>query len=114
MEEKLKAPPPPPPLSIDTSGNVKVDGIAALSVVDFTPIEIAQQALWALDLLATLDFNVSMMKLHRLKYLLEEIRLDPEGKELGAALIVTRRLRLIRWDQISAPPSPTKTKSKAR
>jgi len=81
-------------------------------VVDFTPTEIGQQALWALDLLATLDFNVSMMKLHRLKYLLEEIRLDPDGKELGAVLILTRRLRLIRWDQVGAP-SPEKTKRKA-
>ncbi|GMF64583.1 unnamed protein product [Phytophthora lilii] len=94
LMESKKAPPPPP---IDASG--LATSLASLAVVDFTPTEIGQQALWALDLLATLDFNVSMMKLHRLKYLLEEIRLDPDGKELGAVLILTRRLRLIRWDQ---------------
>jgi len=105
--ESKKAPPPPP---VDASG--QATSLASLAVVDFTPTEIGQQALWALDLLATLDFNVSMMKLHRLKYLLEEIRLDPDGKELGAVLILTRRLRLIRWDQVGAP-SPEKTKRKA-
>ncbi|KAG7380614.1 hypothetical protein PHYPSEUDO_007008 [Phytophthora pseudosyringae] len=104
--EKKKA---PPPLPVDASG--QATSLASLSVVDFTPAEIGQQALWALDLLATLDFNVSMMKLHRLKYLLEEIRLDPDGKELGAVLILTRRLRLIRWDQVGAP-SPEKAKRK--
>ncbi|KAG2830576.1 hypothetical protein PC129_g6818 [Phytophthora cactorum] len=104
--ETKKAPPPPP---VDASG--QATSLAALSTVDFTPTEIGQQALWALDLLAALDFNVSMMKLHRLKYLLEEIRLDPDGKELGAILILTRRLRLIRWDQVGAP-SPEKTKHK--
>ncbi|KAL3671302.1 hypothetical protein V7S43_003233 [Phytophthora oleae] len=104
--EKKKAPPPPP---VDASG--QASSLASLAVVDFTPTEIGQQALWALDLLATLDFNVSMMKLHRLKYLLEEIHLDPDGKELGAVLILTRRLRLIRWDQVGAP-SPEKTKRK--
>ncbi|KAH7474325.1 uncharacterized protein KRP23_8457 [Phytophthora ramorum] len=106
--ETRKAPPPPP---IDASG--QATSLASLAVVEFTPTEIGQQALWALDLLATLDFNVSMMKLHRLKYLLEEIRLDPDGKELGAVLILTRRLRLIRWDQVGAP-SPEKTKQKAK
>ncbi|KAE9038356.1 hypothetical protein PR003_g5957 [Phytophthora rubi] len=104
LMQSKKAPPPPP---IDASGQAA--SIASLAVVDFTPTEIGQQALWALDLLATLDFNVSMMKLHRLKYLLEEIRLDPDGKELGAVLILTRRLRLIRWDQVGAP-SPEKSK----
>ncbi|DAZ96815.1 TPA: hypothetical protein N0F65_007076 [Lagenidium giganteum] len=74
--------------------------VGGLASVEFTPIEIGQQAIWALDLLATLDFNVSMMKLHRLKYMLEEIRLDPDAHELGSALVVTRRLRLIRWDEI--------------
>ncbi|ETM52547.1 hypothetical protein F442_04003 [Phytophthora nicotianae P10297] len=104
--ETKKAPPPPP---VDASG--QATSLEALANVDFTPTEIGQQALWALDLLASLDYNVSMMKLHRLKYLLEEIRLDPAGKELGAALILTRRLRLIRWDQVGAP-SPEKTKHK--
>ncbi|KAE8887997.1 hypothetical protein PF005_g6359 [Phytophthora fragariae] len=104
LMHSMKAPPPPP---VDASGQAA--SIASLAVVDFTPTEIGQQALWALDLLATLDFNVSMMKLHRLKYLLEEIRLDPDGKELGAVLILTRRLRLIRWDQVGAP-SPEKSK----
>ncbi|RLN89058.1 hypothetical protein BBJ28_00019331 [Nothophytophthora sp. Chile5] len=99
-----KAPPPPP---VDASGQAA--SLASLAVVDFTPTEIGQQALWALDLLATLDFNVCLMKLHRLKYLLEEIRRDPDGKELGAALILTRRLQLIRWDQVGAP-SPIKSK----
>ncbi|KAJ8525888.1 hypothetical protein ON010_g15241 [Phytophthora cinnamomi] len=107
LTQSKKAPPPPP---VDASG--QATSIASLAVVDFTPTEIGQQALWALDLLATLDFNVSMMKLHRLKYLLEEIRLDPDGKELGAVLILTRRLRLIRWDQVGAP-SPEKPKRKA-
>lgn len=79
------------------------DAVSSLAVVDFTPTEVGQLALWALDLLATLDFNVAQMKLHRLKYLLEEIRLDPDGRELGDALIVTRRLRLIRWDQVGLP-----------
>ncbi|GMF45211.1 unnamed protein product [Phytophthora fragariaefolia] len=102
--DSKKAPPPPP---VDASG--QATSLASLAVVDFTPTEIGQQALWALDLLATLAFNVSMMKLHRLKYLLEEIRLDPDGKELGAVLILTRRLRLIRWDQVGAP-SPEKPK----
>ncbi|KAG6576471.1 Armadillo-type fold [Phytophthora cinnamomi] len=107
LTQSKKVPPPPP---VDASG--QATSIASLAVVDFTPTEIGQQALWALDLLATLDFNVSMMKLHRLKYLLEEIRLDPDGKELGAVLILTRRLRLIRWDQVGAP-SPEKPKRKA-
>ncbi|KAF4044842.1 hypothetical protein GN244_ATG02755 [Phytophthora infestans] len=104
--ETKKAPPPPP---VDASG--QATSLEALASVDFTPTEIGQQALWALDLLAALDYNVSMMKLHRLKYLLEEIRLDPEGNELGGILILTRRLRLIRWDQVGAP-SPEKTKHK--
>ncbi|OWZ14958.1 hypothetical protein PHMEG_00011491 [Phytophthora megakarya] len=104
--ETKKAPLPPP---VDVSGHAK--SLESLAVVDFTPAEIGQLALWALDLLAILDFNVSMMKLHRLKYLLEEIRLDPDGKELGAALILTRRLRLIRWDHVGAL-SPEKTKRK--
>lgn len=101
-----KSPAPPPPAPVDASdGTIVVPtSLASLAVVDFTPTEIGQQALWALDLLTTLDFNVSQMKLHKLKYLLEEIRLDPDGKELGEALIVTRRLRLIRWDQIGLPP----------
>eukprot|EP00644_Phytophthora_capsici_P011434 jgi/Phyca11/9389/fgenesh1_pm.PHYCAscaffold_37_\ len=90
--EKKKAPPPPP---VDASG--QASSLESLAVVDFTPTEIGQQALWALDLLATLDFN---------------IRLDPDGKELGAVLILTRRLRLIRWDQVGAP-SPDKAKRKA-
>ncbi|GLE00763.1 hypothetical protein PINS_up009551 [Pythium insidiosum] len=92
---------PPAPVSNDGV----VASIASLAVVDFTPTEIGQLAIWALDLLATLDFNISMMKLHKLKYLLEEIRLDPDGKELGSALIITRRLRLIRWDEVGLPPA---------
>uniref|UniRef100_K3XAZ3 Uncharacterized protein n=1 Tax=Globisporangium ultimum (strain ATCC 200006 / CBS 805.95 / DAOM BR144) TaxID=431595 RepID=K3XAZ3_GLOUD len=94
---------PWPPAVMDAAG-VQATSLAALAVVEFTPTEIGQMAMWALDLLATLDFNVSLMKLHKLKYLLEEIRLDPDGKELGDALIVTRRLRLIRWDQVGLPP----------
>lgn len=121
-KRKSKPPPvPPPPAPVDASDGssaavVVPTSLASLAVVDFTPTEIGQQALWALDLLTTLDFNVSQMKLHKLKYLLEEIRLDPDGKELGEALIVTRRLRLIRWDQVGLPSgssssssSPTKT-----
>ncbi|KAJ0408150.1 hypothetical protein P43SY_002120 [Pythium insidiosum] len=95
---------PPAPINNDEV----VTNLASLAVVDFTPTEIGQLAIWALDLLATLDFNVSMMKLHKLKFLLEEIRLDPDSKELGSALIITRRLRLIRWDEIGLPP-PSKT-----
>lgn len=118
-----KPPVPPPPAPVDASdGTIVVPtSLASLAVVDFTPTEIGQQALWALDLLTALDFNVSQMKLHKLKYLLEEIRLDPDGKDLGEALIVTRRLRLIRWDQIGLPPgssssspaAPTKAANKA-
>lgn len=51
------------------------------------------------------------MKLHKLKYLLEEIRLDPDANEIGDALIVTRRLRLIRWDDVSVPGSSSSPKS---
>lgn len=98
-KKEMKAPPPPP---VDEATG-RVTNLATLSVVDFTPTEIGQQAIWALDLLATLDFNVCMMKLHKLKYLMEEIRLDPEVHDLGATLIVTRRLRLIRWDEVGAP-----------
>ncbi|TMW64340.1 hypothetical protein Poli38472_012962 [Pythium oligandrum] len=105
--QKTTAPPPPP---VETAA--KITNLESLAVVDFTPTEIGQQAIWSLDLLATLDFNVSMMKLHRLKYLLEEIRLDPEHDALGAALIVTRRLRLIRWDEIGLPPGAGKEKKK--
>ncbi|KAF1318474.1 hypothetical protein FI667_g13878, partial [Globisporangium splendens] len=87
---------PPLPVVMDAAG-VQTTSLAALAVVEFTPTEIGQMVMWALD------FNVSLIKLHKLKYLLEEIRLDPDGKELGDALIVTRRLRLIRWDQIGLP-----------
>lgn len=104
-----KAAPPPPPALVDGSSSVTT--LASLAVVDFTPTEIGQLALWTLDLLATLDFNVAQMKLHRLKYLLEEIRLDPDGHKLGEALIVTRRLRLIRWDHVGLP-TPTSGKRK--
>lgn len=105
------AQPPPSPLAIDDQGNVTAaGGVAALAAVDFTPVEVAQQSIWALDLLAKLDFNVSMMKLHKLKYLLEEIRLDPDAKDIGDALIVTRRLRLIRWDDVSMPPGASSPK----
>lgn len=123
VEPKGKSKPSVPPPPVDGSDAVVVPmSMASLAVVDFTPTEIGQQALWALDLLTTLDFNVSQMKLHKLKFLLEEIRLDPDGKELGEALIVTRRLRLIRWDQVGLPPGtssapasllPTKAPSKA-
>jgi hypothetical protein len=100
-KKKKKPTPPPAPLN---SGE-KVTSLESLAVVDFTPTEIGQQAMWALDLLAQLEFNVSQMKRCKLKYLLEEIRLDPDQHELGAALIITRRLRLIRWDEITdAPP----------
>lgn len=64
--EKKKAPPPPP---VDASG--QASSLESLAVVDFTPTEIGQQALWALDLLATLDFNVSMMK--------SKAEIDPVG-----------------------------------
>ncbi|TYZ61930.1 hypothetical protein PybrP1_001372 [[Pythium] brassicae (nom. inval.)] len=108
---KTQAAPPLPPALAD--GSSSVSSLASLAVVDFTPTEIGQLALWALDLLATLDFNVAQMKLHRLKYLLEEIRLDPDGRELGEALIVTRRLRLVRWDQVGLP-TPTATSGKRK
>lgn len=99
LEGKNEKTPPPPPVDESTG---RVTNLATLSVVDFTPTEIGQQSIWALDLLATLDFNVCQMKLHKLKYIMEEIRLDPEAHDLGATLIVTRRLQLIRWDEVGA------------
>lgn len=94
----------PPPPTVLEGGTQRVTTLESLAVIDFTPSEIGQQAMWALDLLASVDFNVAQMKRHRLKYLLEEIRLDPDQHALGAALIITRRLRLIRWDQIVGLP----------
>ncbi|CEG40767.1 Armadillo-type fold [Plasmopara halstedii] len=69
---------------------------SSLAKVTFTPSEIGQQALWALDSLATLDLNISLMKLHGLQYVLEEIYQDPDRIELQTKLIITRRLHRIR------------------
>jgi hypothetical protein len=88
--------------------------IARKLQVDYTPIEIGQQAIWALDLLATMEYNVSLMKRSGLKYLLEEIRLDPEARELGEMLIVTRKLRMIRWDEVIDPVDPRTTPTKSK
>lgn len=43
------------------------------------------------------------MKLQSLKFILQEIMINPETKEVGTKLIVPRRLKLVKWDQIASP-----------
>lgn len=62
--------------------------------------EMAQQALWTLDILSTIETNVPRMKREKLKFILKEIELNHETKEVGTKLIIPRRLRCIQWDQV--------------
>ena len=40
------------------------------------------------------------MKLASLKFILQEIIINPNTKEVGTKLIVPRRLKLIKWDEV--------------
>lgn len=53
----------------------------------------AQQALWALDVLSITEFNRIAMKREKLKFVLYEVL-------LGSKLIIPRRLRVLRWNEI--------------
>ena len=46
------------------------------------------------------EYNVVLMKLACLKFILQEIVINPNTKEAGTKLIVPRRLKLIKWDQV--------------
>ncbi|KAH9136981.1 hypothetical protein AeRB84_018093 [Aphanomyces euteiches] len=62
-------------------------------LTDWTTPDLAQQALWALDVLSITEFNRIAMKREKLKYVLSEI-------SLGSKLILPRRLRLLDWKNI--------------
>ncbi|RHY35796.1 hypothetical protein DYB38_007733 [Aphanomyces astaci] len=62
-------------------------------LTDWTTPDLAQQALWALDVLSITDFNRITMKREKLKFVLSEVI-------LGSKLIVPRRLRLLNWKDI--------------
>ncbi|KDO35700.1 hypothetical protein SPRG_18854 [Saprolegnia parasitica CBS 223.65] len=64
---------------------------------DWKTPDLAQQALWALDVLSISDFNRIAMKREKLKYVVSEV-------SLGSQLIVPRRLRLLDWASIGHEP----------
>ncbi|RHY49261.1 hypothetical protein DYB30_008191 [Aphanomyces astaci] len=66
---------------------------SATKLTDWTTPDLAQQALWALDVLSITDFNRITMKREKLKFVLSEVI-------LGSKLIVPRRLRLLNWKDI--------------
>ncbi|OQR96711.1 hypothetical protein ACHHYP_13763 [Achlya hypogyna] len=63
---------------------------------DWTVPDLAQQALWALDVLSVTEFNRIAMKREKLKFVIREVT-------LGSKLIVPRRLRLIQWAAVGYP-----------
>ncbi|RQM22038.1 hypothetical protein B5M09_009145 [Aphanomyces astaci] len=66
---------------------------SATKLTDWTTPDLAQQALWALDVLSITDFNRITMKREKFKFVLSEVI-------LGSKLIVPRRLRLLNWKDI--------------
>ncbi|RLO02153.1 hypothetical protein DYB28_014678, partial [Aphanomyces astaci] len=73
--------------------DVQLAGIKRLSYLFGQYTDLAQQALWALDVLSITDFNRITMKREKLKFVLSEVI-------LGSKLIVPRRLRLLNWKDI--------------
>ncbi|ETW06610.1 hypothetical protein, variant 3 [Aphanomyces invadans] len=67
--------------------------VDARKLTDWTKPDLAQQALWALDVLSITEFNRVAMKREKLKFVLSEVT-------LGSSLIVPRRLRLLNWKHI--------------
>ncbi|ETV65833.1 hypothetical protein, variant [Aphanomyces astaci] len=83
---------------LNASGNQVATDEAATSaektkLTDWTTPDLAQQALWALDVLSITDFNRITMKREKFKFVLSEVI-------LGSKLIVPRRLRLLNWKDI--------------
>ncbi|KAF0700440.1 Aste57867_9024 [Aphanomyces stellatus] len=74
-------------------GNQNETETPKTKLTDWTTPDLAQQALWALDVLTITEFNRVTMKREKLKFVLSEVT-------LGSKLIVPRRLRLLRWDDI--------------
>ncbi|EQC39096.1 hypothetical protein SDRG_03304 [Saprolegnia diclina VS20] len=64
---------------------------------DWKTSDLAQQALWALDVLSISDFNRIAMKREKLKYVVSEV-------SLGSKLIVPRRLRVLDWASVGHEP----------
>ncbi|OQR80919.1 hypothetical protein THRCLA_23436, partial [Thraustotheca clavata] len=60
---------------------------------DWTQEDLAQQALWALDVLSITQFNRITMKREKFHFVLREVI-------CGSKLVVPRRLRIIVWNLV--------------
>ena len=55
-----------------------------------------------LDRILTVSaYNVSLMKSLGLKYILQEIECNPSTTQIGTKLIIPRRLKQIKWNEVS-------------